>query len=488
MNFFILLTGVLLTGALALTAHADAQTTACACAADFDALTSKIESDYIGYVQRIGPGERAAYESFKHARRQDAVAAETAEACTAALRNWLASFRDGHLFLIEAPPLSAAQSKTLHAALKMSPVSSERAARRRLQARTALDPAEGIWYADDYRVAVLRTDDSHFDAIMLRDELHRFQSGQIKPRLHRIANGNYDVALVSKADYSTKHLQGHIAKGLIFSIAPNYWAKAWPVHARERGLVDTRDPLAPTLLMRRDGTVLISIPSHSPQYAQRLQDIVAANRRALERAPLLILDIRGNEGGSSDTAAALRPYYASPPASRAPYGPHGRFSALSSPDTVALFKEQQKSYRLPRWDRMIDKMQRNPGSIVSDDVSEEDAPEAAPVSAPGKRAVAVLMDRYVMSAGESFVEELRRYRDVTFFGENTRGVLDYVNVGVVALECREDGYLLGYPTAAVSDMLPKDGINGIGFPPDVRIDASDPDPVRRIEQYYSRRQ
>jgi hypothetical protein len=61
------------------------------------------------------------------------------------------------------------------------------------------------------------------------------------------------------------------------------------------------------VLYRRNGTFVFAIPSHDG-FQPVIDSMVAANGGELAAADRLILDLRGNEGGSSSTTNALGPY------------------------------------------------------------------------------------------------------------------------------------------------------------------------------------
>jgi len=87
--------------------------------------------------------------------------------------------------------------------------------------------------------------------------------------------------------------------------------------------------------------------------------------------------------------------------------------------------------------------------------------------------VAVIIDKGVASAAEAVVNSLRSSSTkVTVYGENSHGMIDYVNVNTIRLKylCTRR-YFFGYPTFYSPDML-KNPVNPTGLKPDVYIPSS----------------
>jgi C-terminal processing protease CtpA/Prc len=245
---------------------------------------------------------------------------------------------------------------------------------------------------------------------------------------------------------------------------------------------------------------VLSIPSHDPAYREALFGLVTAHRAELLAAPKLIIDLRGNEGGSSWLTDTVLPFIMSAPqrpAKELPDDPQ----ILSSADMRKYVREHAQNIVSESLSavRLIARLDANPGELVpvedSIDGARNSATEAkrppaalaAEAEAPGPRRVALLIDGGTVSAAEVFLRRARRSTRVTVYGENTAGALDYMSVIIVRIGDPGRRWALGFPTIAARPDLPHGGMRGVGMPPDVRVDWSTvPDAIGYVDAALSR--
>lgn len=463
----------------------------CDCVADFDELVAKIESDYVGFVLEV-TGDRLAEWRALRASVRERVATVADGDCVLALRELTEWFHDGHLFVSEQPVIVPEAARRLAAEAATWPMSEEEILAQLHDSEAELDPMEGLWYAPGERFAVLRDETSESGelvAVVLTSKLPEWQPGQVKARFRRAGSGARTAVSFHAVDHSLRHLTATLERqGLLLHMAPFTWGREWPMRPRESGLLDASDPRAPTLkVIGEHHAVLVSVPSHAPEHGPTLERLISAHRQDLLGCTTLIIDLRGDEGGSSGTTRALEPFYRS--RERRPrIGPTGTPAVLSSPDNVAYFERMVGQGWIPS--KLIDLMKANPGKIVPFEVSSPATAESSSDSVEeiGPRQVAILIDRGVASAGEAFLLEAMTHGKATVFGDNTAGMIDYQNVQLVPLKCRERGLSLGYPTIAASDRLPAGGLNRQGIAPQVRIPADADDATGFVLEYFARAQ
>lgn len=470
----------------------------CACRAALDELVAKVEANYAGY--RLGVRGRRDAEYARHvAALRRRAAGFSPDECVDVLQELVRYFRDGHLFVGTWPRLTGEEAERLARAAETTDLR-EPSVMRYLDARPGrLDPIEGVWYAKEgYRVGIVRDPKRgrrDFVAVMLSDSVERWRPGQVKAEFRKLADGSYDATYYAE-DHSRRrpgvYERGRrggaaIRRGLLLHMPPVTWGKAHPLGPGERGLLDPEDPRRPTLRVADPSTVVVSVPSHSPEYAPVLGELVEANRERIGRADTLVVDLRGNEGGSAGTTRVLMPFLVTPAKRPARYWRGGRVVVLSSPDTVAYFERAVgQGWVEPSF---VERLRASPGKLVpfgDDEPAAADARKDVATARP--RDVAILIDGAVVSAGEAFVLSAMRNTKVTLFGENTGGVLDYQSVQIVGLKaCGARGFGLGYPVMAASDRLPLGGVNATGIPPDVRIPPGVQDPVAFVIAHYARK-
>lgn len=451
---------------------------ACTCRQDLDSLASRIEQDYIGFRFEVAKTPReSAYRQFVK-QLQDRAATTGESDCIFLLRELTGWFHDGHVFVVQAPDISPARAESLFAATPRRALT-EVQLRADLTKRSGhLDPIEGVWSTSGYRLGVVRDGDA-FVAVVLHSDTSAWQAGQVKATFRKLPNGGYRAVLYAN-NHSRRDVDFGLYRNTLLAGGPYVLGKLFPLAPHEVGTLDSLDPEMPTLRFVGTDAVVISVPSHDPSYRDKLQALVDANRDAIRARSTLIIDIRGDEGGSSQTTAPLVPFLVSREM-RPAIGPEGLSMVLSSSDNIRYF--QQGGWNP---DSVAQRMIAAPGQVIPLIRNEPlGMPFPNDTVMPKPQRVAVLMDRGVASAGEAFLLQARRSTKVTLFGQSSAGMIDYQSVTIVRLACRPAGNLLGYPVIAASPTLPKDGLNAKGIPPDVEMPAGTDDVVAWVTTYLA---
>ena len=460
-------------------------------------MADRLEANYI--APHLAPTSRET--SLKGRRSFASVADGTSiENCHKVLHAYVAAFEDGHLFVMEQPKVSDVHANDLASGARRYPRSevSLRDDLRRSGARR--DPIEGIWTATmGQRFGVFRDAlgaPGDFVGVYLAGAPEGWENGHVKAEFHRLDDGSYDVTL-----YDRKHFPRHpfvylrgqkggaaLRRGGDFlHMPPTTWGRAFPTAGRVP--IDAADPRHPTLSYPDSNTVLIAVPSHSPEHAAALTGLVERAQPRLATARTLIIDFRGNEGGSSGTTNVLAPFLISAiKDTKTPPDP-GDPAVLSSPDNITYFARAQSQGWVPKG--LLERLREAPGRVVPflDAPKPTSPPPSIPPEAvrPHPQNVAILVDGAAVSAAEAALLQARPFSKVTIFGSPTGGVIDYQSVNTVRVsECGVHGFALGYPIMAGSMGLPKGGYKGTGILPDVPIPTKASDPIRFIVDYYER--
>ncbi len=240
--------------------------------------------------------------------------------------------------------------------------------------------------------------------------------------------------------------------------------------------------IEPTARVLSDETFLITIPSFALKYKPGLDALTKEHDAEIKGRPNLIIDLRGNGGGSDPAFSSLLPYLYTQP-----FMEVGEDLLVTKENTdawEALIKpisedeERTPAGRLrammwiPREEKetrawiadRVKKMRAAPeGTFIC---SEADSFDTLPevFSLPSR--VAILMDGQCGSTTENFLLLARQSKKATLFGQPSAGVLDYANVRFFTLP--SGNCFLAIPTTR-SRRLPKQPIDNIGIAPDVRI-------------------
>ena len=238
----------------------------------------------------------------------------------------------------------------------------------------------------------------------------------------------------------------------------------------------------------RGPTPVFSLPSHDPSFKARLDSMVLANKDLLSHADRMIIDLRGNDGGSSFMSEYLEPFLSTKEEKPNPY-PDDHAVMLSSDDQIAYAQQAFGSDTTAFVRTLLARLRAAPGKLVP--LKDPSAPPkpADPrewVVTSGPRAVGVLTDGGTVSAGEVLVEYALRSTRATVFGAATAGALDYQSVGVVRISPNEPRWFIGYPTITRSADLPTGGMRGRGIQPQVPLDLDHiQDPVAAVDAYLA---
>ena len=490
-------------------------TAACSCPELLDALATKIEANYPGYHLEVkGQAREDDYRRHRSAMR---VAAESAGAgieCLRILQAYVVWFEDGHIFVGGRPHVSTpADTARLRDAAPRVAWRETDVLHYLDERRDGLDAVEGIWLDPaGLKVAVVRQGmdaaarasdavPGRFIGFVLTSSAEGWQPGDVKAELTALPDGSYDVIVYDDVRAQTRphvYKRGHAGggrlqrDGLLFHMPPTTWGKAYPVRPGQEGLIDAVDPRAPTARVTDTGAVVFHVPSHVPTHARRLRSLVEQYRSALQRAETLIIDLRGNEGGSTFVTDVLMPYLVTPDKRPARYLADGAAAVLASADNIGYF---ERASWAPAG--LVARLRAaEPGTVVAfadPTPADREAAESAPSTAiattnprtTNPRNVAILTDAMTVSAAEAFVLKAMRNTKVTLFGEPTGSSIDYQTVGIVGFGCRDAGLYVGYPTIIGSDRLPQGGVRPTGIVPDVPVVKS-VDPIRVIMEYYGR--
>jgi hypothetical protein len=444
------------------------------CADRAAALRHAVEADYIGFrlATENEPLRGAMFVQFGQELVERAQTRSPSQ-CYYLMRDYLERFDDPHLFLADNPHVAGAQFE------RTAPVD----VRARALASSRPGSLTGIWWDGAREIAVVAEGEQQFAA-------YESSFPHSVVAVFTSAPDGFEATLRYGPNGATRH-RARLQKDALLHMPPHTWA-------RRRSLDGDNVPVqaaprAPEFTRIDDATVLLSVPSFSPEHHDALQALLARHDSEVQAASLLIVDIRGNEGGSSYVSDLLAPYYSD---GRSSPAPSDRRNAV-----VLASDRQTEHYRrlvetLPDGEyreflqRLIDRMSAHPGKLVRYGVDERDwrlmEPPPQHGKADGPANFAILADRHVVSAGEAFLLSAKDSAKVTIFGRSTAGSIDYESVYMT--EVAGPGYriALGMPSVAASDRLPAGGFNTSGVPVDVVLDPDDPQAIARIVEHYAR--
>lgn len=463
-------------------ARAQAPAASCGCPQNFAETQRLLEANYAGYRDKVTAATRSRLDSLVAALQGQAAAA-TASTCAQVLQQYLRFFRDGHV------QLSGGQSAHLNPdSIRAQYADTPRLPWTRASFRAYLDdparpkkPLEGTWLdgsGGGYVVGIVADGTAGYQGFILKADSLNWLPGQVKFAFADPAAGPATARYYMRNHSLESRPVQVVRDGELNINGPWYRLYPRPV-ARPVAVA----PLS--FQMLDDTTALYRIASFGGDLRLKIDSVTNANTANLAHTKLLIIDVRGNGGGSDASYGSLVPYLYTNPVtevSTAIYSTpdnNSKYAGVLFPGMTASEKRYYAALKK--------RLDAHPGELI-------------PMSRHGqtytirrKRRklhptvthVAVLQNRYDASTTEQFLLLARQSRKTTTFGENSEGVLDYSNVQFKPLPCYN--LRLGWATSRSFRINRGQGIDNIGLAPTVRLDAAAPGMVEQVRAWYRTR-
>jgi hypothetical protein len=224
------------------------------------------------------------------------------------------------------------------------------------------------------------------------------------------------------------------------------------------------DPKRPSFEILSSAAALIRAPSFDSRYEKAIAALIEQQREAIAARPQLIIDVRGNGGGSDSVYEPLADLVYSGPVKS--FGLDGLASAENIVALENMVVEAKKTGEDHSWmEERIARLREKPGQFV--EIAESKTSQRAQVYVMPQK-VAVLINRRCGSSCEEFLLEARQSSKVRLFGEPSAGNLDYANLLPHPLP---SGRVL-WVGMSRSHRLPEQPLDGIGVPPNVAMDPA----------------
>ncbi len=448
----------------------------CNCPEQFDWLRQKLALNYSGYRDKVTAQTQANFDRHV-ADFQTKIASATSDTmCLRLLDEWARWFRDGHVQLY----VKGGATSDDPAAIRQRFAAWEKISMTETEARAYLDQpgrdaVEGIYQlaGGNYRVALVRNarPSRDFAAIILKADSVWWTPGQVKFDLKQTEPGKFSVRFFMR-DHSERKTEAVLNDKKLEFKDLGAWYKMYPGTAGEMP-----KPQIFTLGKLDAATLLFIVPTMNESVRLELDSLIEANAALLEHIPNLIIDCRNNGGGSDITFYPLKPYVYSGPVK----GYRGQI--YSTDDNIQKYENLRHSKDFPKkyrryFGKTADKMKRHKGELIG---KCGEATEKFKGAKPYPQRVAILINGNCASSCEQFVFFARQSARVTLIGQNTAGILDYGNLHNLDFPCGRFG--LAYPTSRSCAVSVGKGIDGVGIPPDVRIEDTKTDWVDFARKY-----
>lgn len=441
----------------------------CDCNKTFDSLRSFFKSNYIGYYSNDVKKNQKHFIRFTDSLKRKAWKADELE-CYHLMRKWVEFFRDEHTALSYKDE-SVLDEWIIKYKARFESVNIDSLRLITLLKNLELDSLTGFWYDSRKRIkiAVIKKNRNSREYIgfVVQSTSKYWHQGQVKFKLERLKDGSFRTVVFYPNDHRREVPNLSISKGEMLFIGFGRYIKEgsnFNQNANQPSFSSsTSQSLRPTFQQSTDSICTVIIPSFLSEYKNSIDSLFDSNHSRITQSNVLIIDIRGNGGGTTIAYQKILPLlYTNPILSEGG-------DLLCGPEIIKNWKRVLETSNLTNEERAfqgnaIALMEANRGKIIS--IYPREKIEFDTIL-PGPKRVFFIVDRNTASAAELLLLAAKQSKKVNLFGENTAGVVDFLDVNNgPELPCRKYSFFY----ASVRRSLDFTGpIDHLGITPDILI-------------------
>lgn len=439
----------------------------CDCKILLEQLIIKVEKEYPGFSDKAK--DSLAYTSFKK-HLTESINTSSNKKCIDILQKYTGYFKDGHLAINKKVNESRNyQTNTIDIDLNNFKKYSEE----------SCDSIEGIWISGGYKIGIIKQNNSYTAFII------GSQNNSWKPKENKFNLYENGTAIYYRGDHSPVDDTCIIHKNCIiyFKNTGAAFIKEFPAPLLTGdSITEVFNELQGFYIKPvSEKTLLLRVASFDYSYTERIKSLIENNKQILNQYENLVIDLRGNGGGTDYCYHPILPYLYTNPV-RYLSGEYlvtqtlidGLANWVNSADKVKDADE------IENVKRDIKRMESNIGKYIP--YSEEGnfgfTKQDSVYTYPKK--IAILIDRGCGSSTEKFILDAKQSKKVKILGSPTYGAVDYVSVREFKLNC--NNYSLYMPTVRMM-RLPDYPLDNIGIQPDIFMDKYIKDWVQYAKEY-----
>ncbi|WP_177204572.1 S41 family peptidase [Hymenobacter arizonensis] len=435
----------------------------CGCVQDFDFVVSYLERNLPAYPRDVTAQTRPAYERLKRRLRQGASLQSTPTRCLPILVAYVEFFRDQHTTIAGSAGVAVNDKDSLAVRRFLASAVYQQTETVRLQPVRSypLAAIEGRYQTTDstYQIQIqpARTRFRDFVGVVVQSRTPLWAVGQVKLELKQLPHGSRYRIIQYNRNHSASYL------GEIRQVQGYLRGTSW----QKLGVPAAPPRITDTLAYRAltPATAYLRIPSFNGGLHAQLYSVY--QKVAAASPQNLIIDVRGNGGGSDGNVAGLVPFMFT-----APFQDDQLEEYYVTPDNVQRLAEHYRGMQrdsvsygaaaLQHVRSTLRWLQQAPiGQFLAD-------PTALLKTFTGVAArpnrVVILYDRGCASSCETLLFWAKHSAKTTLVGENSGGYVGYGNVFSVPTPC------LGFVLTSTTMRLPNQvSYEAVGVAPDVPL-------------------
>ncbi|MBK9274827.1 MAG: hypothetical protein IPM49_09845 [Flavobacteriales bacterium] len=401
----------------------------CACEQAFRSVRAYYEENHPGY-NAMDAQEKALVNASADALLQEVVARRPAEECILYLQRYGQLLRDNHSYIDAVLPAQQDVDENDPEALASFRQSEVFRSTERMQLDTAallprlrtlpVDSIEGLWSDRNgtYVLAVVRRGAPHHDlaGVVVSSTSRCWEPGQVKLTLRPVGHGRYECRMLTRT------------YGAVYSIITVHSGRMVPFGWRKQ--VNSREAATDARAFRFQrldpGAVVLRLPSFNGALQAQLDSFYRAHDAEIRAAKDLIIDVRGNGGGSEACWIGLLPYFYTAPIDL------DRTELLVAAGNIERYRERLAVMRadsanfgeqaIASMREMIRRMEVAPQGSFIPQFAQAPAPIVLDTVLARPERVWILQDRQCASATESLLYYAGKSRKVTTVGSRSGGL------------------------------------------------------------------
>ena len=435
------------------------QSSSCNCNQALTQLIHKVETEYPGFS--IKTKEHLSYNDFKEKLMEESKKTIDVN-CPGILKSYTDFFKDPHLWVgANGTPFSSLVVNRDIISMDINIQDFKN------NIQFSEDIMEGIWSNETYSFGIKKTDTNEYTGFIIESKYKEWNPKDIKFKLYR--NGGFEYALLDKTIRTGEfkllnecilHLED-----VSVVLVKNLPKPTLSEHQIKAKLDELNGFYFKPLSAK---TAILKLPSFEYQYLQTIDSLIEQNKSLLE-CENLIIDLRGNPGGTTEAYQKLLPYISG----KVIRNTGTEFLATQTYiDNLEAYKKTlDQNTSTERIDNNIKKLKENLGKFVNFSASDtsEVYIEKIVVETKCPQHIVIFANGQTGSSAEYLLFIAKQSKKVKIFGKPSYGALDYGNAYLVNLGC--SGYQVLSPTYRAL-RLPDYPIDNIGIQPDIYMDKS----------------
>lgn len=434
----------------------------CNCTDAFDATVDAYEKNYSLFIYKVTDENKELYNAHKNVVRNKAGQVSDLSDCKAVLEQYLHFFRDGHTYI-----LGSGKKTFYNEKVKVSEKQFKKAYKKN---NYSLNPIFGIWDNGSYTVAIVpnpaKSDRARdYVGVVLNSSNQNWQQTDVKFELTAKSNASYQVNFMM-GDHSIRKTTGKLGgKSLLEMDGLGDWNKVWPEEKNVQPKNEIQAKYKQFHLTYIDGIPYLRLPDFYSVDRSYVDSLMKSHHDNIMMSDFMIVDVRGNSGGSDATYFPVLPYVLSGPVEL----PMNGFW-LSEYNTQMLIEAMAANRGLSVEEYAKQRKEEYDGFIANKGTAYFQHPEYswtfnADTLYNGPKKIVLLTDKETASSGETFVFRANQSSKVVVYGQNTAGVVDGFNGLSKDIGCFE----VVFPTSYRAKDIKENPIDPYGIAPDVYV-------------------